>query len=191
MRRVLAIGLAVTATLVFSSKAVAQSATLAEDSAVGAGSTGGLFSSIVVDARSDPSGANPSGIVSLVVFGTLLVGGPVTCLAVDGNVALIGFNDTTSGFGETQALVVDNGDSGPDVFGAAPSPGVTDCSSQVSLPLETLITGDFVVHDAAPLTARQQCFNGGWQQYTNAQGQPFRNQGQCVAFVEGKPPQIP
>ena len=191
MRRVLAIGLAVTATLVFSSKAVAQSATLAEDSAVGAGSTGGLFSSIVVDARSDPSGANPSGTVSLVVFGTLLVGGPVTCLAVDGNVALIGFNDTTSGFGETQALVVDNGDSGPDVFGATPSPGVTDCSSQVSLPLETLITGDFVVHDAAPLTARQQCFNGGWQQYTNAQGQPFRNQGQCVAFVEGKPPQIP
>jgi hypothetical protein len=192
VRKALALAIVVIATSLVGSAAYAQPATLAEDFAVGSGSTGGLFSNIVIDARSDPSGGNARGAVSFVVFGTLPIGGPVTCLAVDSNVALIGFDDTTSGFGATQALIIDNAGTGlPDVFGAAPSPGVTDCSSQVGMPLETLATGDFVVHDAAPLTSRQQCFADGWQQYTDAQGQPFKNQGQCVAFVEQRVPQTP
>ena len=35
---------------------------------------------------------------------------------------------------------------------------------------------------AAPPTAVQQCTNGGWQTLTDASGQPFRNQGQCISY---------
>lgn len=36
---------------------------------------------------------------------------------------------------------------------------------------------------AAPPTPVQQCKDGGWQTLTDASGQPFRNQGQCIAFA--------
>jgi hypothetical protein len=32
-------------------------------------------------------------------------------------------------------------------------------------------------------TDKDQCENGGWQDLVDDQGEPFRNQGQCVAFV--------
>ncbi len=35
---------------------------------------------------------------------------------------------------------------------------------------------------AAPPTAVQQCKDGGWQTLTDASGQPFRNQGQCISY---------
>jgi hypothetical protein len=35
---------------------------------------------------------------------------------------------------------------------------------------------------AAPPTAVQQCKDGGWQTLTDASGQPFKNQGQCVSY---------
>jgi hypothetical protein len=34
---------------------------------------------------------------------------------------------------------------------------------------------------AAPPTAVQQCKDGGWQTLTDASGQPFKNQGQCIS----------
>ena len=37
--------------------------------------------------------------------------------------------------------------------------------------------------EAAPPVAIQQCTNGGWQTLTNAAGQPFTNQGRCIAFL--------
>ncbi len=40
----------------------------------------------------------------------------------------------------------------------------------------------FTVPSLVP-TTKQQCMNGGWQTLTNAAGQPFRNQGQCIAFA--------
>lgn len=39
---------------------------------------------------------------------------------------------------------------------------------------------------ALPASARA-CHNGGWRNLTNAQGRPFRNQGQCVAFMVRHP----
>ena len=46
-----------------------------------------------------------------------------------------------------------------------------------------VVDGDFIVHDArpSPITS-QQCRKGGWQNYPG-----FKNQGQCVAFVERGP----
>ena len=35
---------------------------------------------------------------------------------------------------------------------------------------------------AAPPAAIQQCMNGGWRTLTDASGQPFRNQGQCISY---------
>ena len=35
---------------------------------------------------------------------------------------------------------------------------------------------------AAPPTAVQQCKDGGWQMLTDASGQPFKNQGQCISY---------
>ena len=40
---------------------------------------------------------------------------------------------------------------------------------------------------AAPPTAVQQCKDGGWQTLTDASGQPFRNQGQCVSYFIHNP----
>jgi hypothetical protein len=36
---------------------------------------------------------------------------------------------------------------------------------------------------SATPTIKQQCMNGGWRTLTDASGQPFRNQGQCIAFA--------
>jgi hypothetical protein len=36
---------------------------------------------------------------------------------------------------------------------------------------------------AAPPTAVQQCKDGGWQTLTDASGQPFKNQGRCIAYA--------
>jgi hypothetical protein len=36
---------------------------------------------------------------------------------------------------------------------------------------------------SVPATAGQ-CKNGGWQHYTDASGTPFKNQGDCVSYVD-------
>ncbi len=40
---------------------------------------------------------------------------------------------------------------------------------------------------AAPPAAVQQCQDGGWQSLTDASGQPFRNQGQCITYLIHNP----
>src|SRR5580704_16536035 len=40
---------------------------------------------------------------------------------------------------------------------------------------------------AAPPIAVQQCKDGGWQTLTDASGQPFRNQGQCISYFIHNP----
>ncbi len=40
---------------------------------------------------------------------------------------------------------------------------------------------------AAPPTAVQQCQDGGWQTLTDASGQPFKNQGQCISYFIHNP----
>ena len=40
---------------------------------------------------------------------------------------------------------------------------------------------------AAPPTAVQQCKDGGWRTLTDASGQPFKNQGQCISYFIHNP----
>lgn len=40
---------------------------------------------------------------------------------------------------------------------------------------------------AAPPTAVQQCKDGSWQTLSDASGQPFKNQGQCVSYFIHNP----
>jgi hypothetical protein len=188
MRRVLAWALGVSVVLVVS-PGFAQSS-VAQDSVVGSGSAGaGLFLNIAIDARSDPLGGNPSGNVSFTLVlpvpppGGVPIGGPVTCLGVSGNRAVIGFVDTTTGFPAITVEVVDNGPTGspPDTFGAAPFP--TDCLSDPDIDPFPLDSGDIVVHDATTPSTKEDCKNGGWRNLTDDQGEPFGNQGLCEAFV--------
>jgi hypothetical protein len=161
---------------------------LAGDAVTGTGSTGNLYFAIAVDARSDPSGDNPTGTVSLDVLGSIHVEGPITCLHVDANQAVIGFTDTTGPFDRLTVHVVDNGATG-DLFGALPNTP-TDC---IHLPDgfgstdQVLVSGNLTVRDQPALTSKAQCRNRGWQQFTTVDGaEAFTNQGQCTAFVVAK-----
>jgi hypothetical protein len=152
------------------------------------------YQNIVMDAHSDPSGANAGGTVSLEVaelVGSVhsvlaYVSGPVTCLTVSGNDALIGFDAVSNGIplGPSAIHVIDNGASGspPDEFFA--DPVSTTCGeTPAGLHGGALVSGDLVVHDAVVPTSISQCFRGGWQQFVDNTGKPFGNQGACVAFV--------
>jgi Cupin domain len=104
---------------------------------------------------------------------------PVSCLAVHGNLAVIGAGPLWVG-------VIDNGSAGspPDIFGVAVGP--TDCSSELPpgpvLGGGSRVSGDIVVFDAP---SKAHCLDGGWRNYTDAAGQPFTNQGRCIAFALG------
>jgi hypothetical protein len=159
-----------------------------------------------IDAFSGPSGENPSGVISVHLGGgngtTYRLA--VTCLSVTGNQAIIGVSGTVGGsLGQgTGGLmrVGDNGGlgSGLDTLALAlefrqgppdptPLPGPTTCSEfpTGSGPLQTTSLGDIVVTDAQPPlpTTKNQCKNGGWRHY----GSTFKNEGQCVAFVQRGP----
>ena len=110
------------------------------------------------------------------------VEGPVTCLAVTGNRALIGFQDPIVGF--VLALAIDNRPPGatglpPDEFYAAPSHPADGCAPLISGTGGQLLQGDIVVRDAprSP-SSKEQCKNGGWRNFPG-----FKNQGDCVSFV--------
>jgi hypothetical protein len=166
---------------------------------------------VSLDASSGPLGENPTGVVAWHEgggFGTTW-SGDVSCLSVSGNTAVIGFGGgRLSGFFDSYWIaglirVADNGSGLDDTFewvelqtgepGLAgdPLPGPADCSSfppgaQI-LPLSQnspFSAGDIVVTDAQPPlpTSKEQCKNGGWRNFPQ-----FRNQGQCIAFVNHAP----
>jgi hypothetical protein len=165
---------AVGAALVLPGAAGAQTA--GQDSVTLTG-TASAFTFVVstLNATSGPSGENPSGQVNFLVLGSLNVGGPVTCLAVNGNSATLNIQDPS---GIVTIQVVDNQ---PDTFDAFPTGRTpTDCSplppSGLGGPLSS---GDITVFDAPPLpTSKDQCTNGGWRNFPG-----FKNQGDCVSFV--------
>jgi hypothetical protein len=156
------------------------------------------------DARSGPAGENPTGLASWHVGGGL---GPswsasVSCLAVSGTTAVIGFSGTLYFMGELSPdagliRVVDGGgpQSGQDSFewaettgvpGGPVIPGPTECSSypagfppSVSATAFNRTGGNLIVSDAttAP-TSKDQCKNGGWRNFPG-----FKNQGDCVSWV--------
>jgi hypothetical protein len=136
-----------------------------------------------LNATSEPNGENPTGRVDFGGEGSWLhSSGPVTCLAVSGNQAVLNFRTETGLFsgGILTVLIIDNQ---PDSFTPHPSfRDPTDCSPigfDVFGP-RILHSGDITVVDAppdAPPTTRDQCLNDGWRQFG------FANQGLCLAFV--------
>lgn len=157
------------------------------DFVVGSGERGSFFQEISISADSAPLGDDPSGSVSfvaeIVVGGSVArvtFSGPVTCLAVHGNRAVIGF---LAFIGPMKVVVVDNGSTGSpaDEFGAVPFAG-TNCSDETGVGVLPLTSGDIVVRDAP---SKAQCRDDGWRNYADAAGQPFGNQGECIAFARG------
>jgi hypothetical protein len=143
-----------------------------------------LLFGVSIDAHSDPSGGSPTGTASFVSldFGLLLASGPVTCLEVTGNSAIVGFDDDHSD-AHYVVQIVDNSSAGTSDLIAGPVSSVAGCAFGSGIPLYAAF-GDFLVHDAVPLTSKDQCKDGGWRDFTDDEGQPFDNQGECIAFVQ-------
>ena len=181
-RCLLATVVAVGAILVLPSAAGAQVPT--GDSVVGSGdtATGNSFS---FDVSSGPSGENPTGGSSALLADFLYRSTSVDCLAVSGNVAITAGGLAPNPFALTyyKTTVVDNGPTG-DAVGVAGATPPFDCTEPLGFECCTPPTsGNIVVVDAPPLpTSQRQCKNGGWRNFSG-----FRNQGQCVAFVERGP----
>jgi hypothetical protein len=171
---------------------------------------GPFLGNFAIDARSGASGEDATG-----TFTAHLGGGfgfnwtaTVSCLAVSGNTAVIGFSGKVAGgvipvsFWTVGLVRVVDGDGADDtiewsyVLGEQgsgdpppgdPLPGPTDCSSYpgpFTLREGPHVVGsdDIVVTDSHAFpTSKEQCKKGGWASFG------FRNQGQCVAFVERGP----
>jgi hypothetical protein len=180
---VLALALAAGALLLAAGQVAAQ--TSGQDSVRGTVTVSdGVIETVVgFDASSGPSGEDPGGTVAGLVQGTVLVG-RVTCLSVTDNRAVVGLEVELSGF-DTYFVVVDGGATGVDEFGARPSDGpATDCAHVTGVPTSPVVSGNIVVIDSKPVpTSKDQCKNSGWRTY----GTTFRNQGECVAFVQRDP----
>ena len=151
------------------------------DSVIGYGSLGGFITEVSIDVRSEPAGANLRGFVSFNVLGAIRVSGPVTCLAIDGNHALIGVDDNL--FHGLTVEVFDNGATGaPDTFFVDPVP--IGCSG---VPAPTtggaFSSGNLVVDDVVVPSSKDQCQRGGWRNLSDDRGLPFRNQRACIQFV--------
>jgi hypothetical protein len=181
--------LAARACLALPSTAAAQ-----QDSVIGSGEFNGQPFS--VNAVSGPAGENATGSFSIVTpIGDLT--GTVTCLTASGSQAVVGgpvTGGTAAPAGSGYFFHV--ADRAPEadlirleLLGSPPS----SCGSP-SLTSPTLVTaGDIVVTDAPappppppPLpTSKDECKNGGWRQFG------FRNQGECLSFVETGSPRPP
>jgi hypothetical protein len=137
-----------------------------------------------IAATSGPSGAAPTGTVTAASF----LNGSVTCLSVEGNVAQMTVRDPQYPGALVAVRVTDNAGLGqPDIVQSNfATVSVPDCSipEPAYIRNERVVVGDIVVVDAQPLpTSKDQCKNGGWRDF----GETFKNQGQCVAFVQRGP----
>jgi hypothetical protein len=181
-RAVVLVVLAACACLALPSTAAAQ-----QDSVIGSGEVDAQPFS--VNAVSGPAGENATGSISFVLgIGDLI--GDVTCLNVSGSQAVLGgpvTGGTAVPAGSGYFFHVD--DRAPmsdlvrlELLGSPPSA----CGSPLFISPALVTVGDIVVTDAPappPLpTSKDECKDGGWRQFG------FRNQGECVAFVESLPP---
>lgn len=153
-----------------------------EDSVVGSG-VGNVPQFPVpfdIDAHSGPSGENPTGTVRFVsqLPPEIRLEGPVTCLRVSGDRAVIGI--VTVPF--DTPVFIDVTDGTPDLIGLTfpvmpvaapcPAPGIQPSAAPI-------LSGDLVVTDAAAApTTKDQCRRGGWRKFRG-----FKSQGDCVSFV--------
>src|SRR5215210_1079754 len=127
-----------------------------------------------ISATSGPSGESPTGQVVATSNGPFFTG-PVQCLSVHDNVALMTVQSES--FGLLALRVTDNAGLGPaDLVEATIASRGTDCSLPESSYIrhDRVTSGDIVVIDAQPLpTSKEQCKNGGWRSF----GDTFENQG--------------
>ena len=145
---------------------------------------------IHVDAFSGPSGEDVGGQVSFgfnPIFGVEPVTGPVTCLEVTGNTAVMtvaGPFSSLPGFLAFTVKLVDNGGSGLDRFQYFPIPPENsqylDCRAS---PIPTDFGGPLIgraeVFDSPPPpTSKRQCRHGGFAQFG------FRSKRRCIKFVK-------
>jgi hypothetical protein len=184
MKRLVVLAIATVVAAVAVPAAAAQ--TPAADSATGTGRWMGFLFDI--DARSGPSGENPTGQVTLTFLdGQPYLSGPVTCLAVRDNVATMNFTEDDSPFfvGVVTVQVTDNGPSGSSdqLGGGLGVRSASDCTPiGVATSEPGLLAGDIVVVDAQPFpSSKEQCKNGGWRNFPG-----FKNEGDCVGFVATK-----
>jgi hypothetical protein len=133
-----------------------------------------------LNATSGPNGEDPSGQLTFNLFQQIFDSGPVTCLAVSGNTAILNFRSSFLGGAVVTLELVDDS---PDTFSVlAVGRAAGDCSPSVPTSTSSLISGDIKVVDTQPPpTSKAQCLNGGWKQFG------FTNQGLCIAFVERGP----
>jgi hypothetical protein len=153
------------------------------------------FSAINIDveASSGPSGQDPGGHVIFgfnPLFDVGPVTGPVTCLDVTGNTAVMtvaGPFSSLPGFLAFTVKLVDNGGSGLDRFQYFPIPPENsqylDCRAN---PIPTDFGGPLIgraeVFDSPPPpTSKRQCRHGGFAQFG------FRSKRQCIKFVKHGP----
>jgi hypothetical protein len=140
---------------------------------------------VFLDARSGPLGENPSGSVQLTTDQGA-VSGTVTCVGVKGTLASIGVALQGTLPGGASAVVIHVATSTfartMDIVAVNTAP--TECPFPHGGGFS--FTGDIVITGAPSLpTSKDQCKNGGWQTFG-----VFKNQGDCVSFVEtgGKKP---
>jgi hypothetical protein len=132
------------------------------------------------DASSGPQGENPTGTV----FNQFLGTGPVTCLSVEGNRAVIGTFFASVG-SSWLIYVVDGGIFDTIEYESFDSPPITVCPPAGSGPEGRVVNGNLTVVDAQPPplpTAKEDCKNGGWRNYPQ-----FKNEGQCIKLVQHTP----
>jgi hypothetical protein len=156
-----------------------------QDSAVGNGSSA-AFTHFEFSLTSGPSGENAAGFAMADGFGAHFEASSIECLSVDGNTATFagGLEPNPFGFTHFRTTVVDNGpaDSGLDTYAANGYLIPVGCSAPETAFFGPVTSGDVVVVDSPPPpSSKGQCKNAGYRRYG------FRNQGQCIAFVERGP----
>jgi hypothetical protein len=139
---------------------------------------------LTFDASSGPSGEDPTGTVTVAFLDfNVILDFQVTCLAVNGNAAIVGARHVDSALGEQLEYeqIVDGGPGQPDKIGVISAGSAFDCARppQPFVTTSQITSGDLVVTDAQayPLT-RDACKNGHWRDFG-----VFESQGGCVSFV--------
>jgi hypothetical protein len=139
---------------------------------------------IDVEAASGPSGEDPRGAGSFAVLG-YPISGPVSCLKVTGNVAVIEIDGPLVAPPGTLSIIIrltDNGGNGQDRFEWYPVfPEVGrdfDCETGAPGYFGGPLVGRAIVRDVPPgPSSRRDCRHGGWADYG------FKSRRQCFRFV--------
>jgi hypothetical protein len=161
--------------------AAAQTPTQDSVTGQGSGGFGRQSFSFRIDAHSGPNGEAPAGTASFTAFlFDATFTGPVTCLAANGDAATLNFvvtNPSNPAESHVFTYTVIDSPAGDRFTNGIDQRAPTDCSALSAFP-GPITSGDIVVVDGQPPTAKQQCKDGGWRAYGI-----FNNRHDCVSFV--------